>query len=168
MATHTADVLLGIKVRHNADVLAGEILAVDSRLTSAMREGAEAAAELVFAQALAQINRRTGQTATTVSVDHAATSRGGRSAIGTDDPIAEILEFGSRPHVIRPTPERRARYASENRRGPALRFRIGARVIYRASVNHPGTRAYRWLERSGNITEPLSKMAFDRSVGRVL
>lgn len=168
MAVHRADVLAGIKVSHNAQSMGDEILALDARLTGAMREGTEAATELLYAQAIARINYRTGRTATTVGVDHQPTPKGGRGAVGSNDEIAEILERGSAPHVIRPKPERVARYAAEGKRGPALRFRIGARTIYRAYVNHPGTRAYRWLERSGTRTEPLSKMAFDRAVGRVL
>lgn len=68
---------------------------------------------------------------------------GGRveGRVATDDEVAEILEKGSAAHIISP------------RVANALRFEIGGRVVYARRVQHPGTRAYRWLERAGLLSD---------------
>lgn len=48
-------------------------------------------------------------------------------------PHARFVHEGTRPHVIRPRTAR------------ALRFQIGGRVVFAARVQHPGTRANRFL-----------------------
>lgn len=51
-------------------------------------------------------------------------------------PYGEMLDQGTRPHVIRP------------RRARVLRFVSGGRVVYTRRVNHPGTRKHRgWFSR---------------------
>jgi hypothetical protein len=61
--------------------------------------------------------------------------RGGRLIVSNSDRKAKWLNDGTRPHVIRP------------KRKKALRFfwRKIDRVVYFRQVNHPGTRAYRFL-----------------------
>lgn len=44
--------------------------------------------------------------------------------------------FGTEPHTIRP------------RRRKALRFRVGGVVVFAARVDHPGTKANRYLQRA--------------------
>lgn len=51
---------------------------------------------------------------------------------------APFIEFGTRPHVI------------QARRARALRFVAGGQVLFRKSVNHPGTRPYKFLWRATN------------------
>lgn len=53
-------------------------------------------------------------------------------------PYARILEFGSKPHIIR---ARRRKY---------LRFSIGKRVFFRKQVFHPGTKPYKFFENAGD------------------
>lgn len=50
--------------------------------------------------------------------------------------LAAGIERGTRPHVIRP------------RRAKVLAFTVGGRRVFARLVNHPGTRAYRVLERA--------------------
>lgn len=46
------------------------------------------------------------------------------------------IDKGSPPHIIRA------------RRGRALKFVVGGRVVFRRQVNHPGNRPYRFLQRA--------------------
>jgi len=50
--------------------------------------------------------------------------------------VPEILDKGSRPHVIRA------------KRKKALRFVVNGKVVFRRQVNHPGTRGSGFLTRS--------------------
>lgn len=55
--------------------------------------------------------------------------------------LLDILEYGSRAHVI--VPRRDRRVSSRRIRGPRfLRFLIGGRAIFTRRVHHPGTKAY--------------------------
>jgi len=56
--------------------------------------------------------------------------------IGSNVEYAEFVNDGTRPHIIRP------------RRGRALRFVVGGRVVYARVVHHPGTRAQPFLDRA--------------------
>jgi len=53
-------------------------------------------------------------------------------------PYAGFVMYGTRPHVIRA------------RRAKALHFRMGGREVFCKSVNHPGTRPNRFMERALN------------------
>lgn len=81
-----------------------------------------------------------------------------RGMVISDDQIAAILELGSEAHVISPRVAR------------ALKFRLQGRTVFATHVNHPGTRAYRWLERAGIETqaEVLSELSVipERIFGR--
>ena len=54
--------------------------------------------------------------------------------IGSNVEYFEVLEEGSKPHVIRP----------KNKK--ALRFTIGNQVIFAKQVNHPGTKGHHMLK----------------------
>lgn len=49
---------------------------------------------------------------------------------------AGFIEFGTRPHIIRP------------RRAKALRFMVGLQEVFARLVHHPGTRPYKFLYRA--------------------
>lgn len=51
---------------------------------------------------------------------------------------APFLEFGTKPHVI------------AARRAKALRFTVRGQTLFRKSVNHPGTKPYKFLWRATN------------------
>jgi hypothetical protein len=53
---------------------------------------------------------------------------------------AKFVEFGTRPHVIRAS------------RKKALRFSVGGRVRFARTVNHPGSRAFRFGYRAHNAS----------------
>lgn len=55
----------------------------------------------------------------------------GTATVFANAKYAPFVEFGTRPHVIRPKPGRNG-----------LRFSIGGRFIVRRSVNHPGSKPY--------------------------
>jgi hypothetical protein len=52
----------------------------------------------------------------------------GEARVGPADPKAVFVEYGTRPHVIRPV------------NASCLAFFAGGRMIFTAYVNHPGTR----------------------------
>lgn len=62
-------------------------------------------------------------------IENNATTRDGRQ-------IAPMVEKGTRPHIIRP------------RSGRVLVFQVDGRAVFARLVNHPGTRAYRIMERA--------------------
>lgn len=69
-------------------------------------------------------------------VDVVAGKAGARRPGGGPRTVPEILDKGSRPHIIRA------------RRRKALRFVVNGKVVYRRSVMHPGTRGSGFLTRS--------------------
>jgi hypothetical protein len=101
-----------------------------------------------FAPAIARANRRVarlGERAARLNVaKHTKTGETARNLRNrtTPDgvewfdraPQASFLEYGTRPHVIRP------------RRAKALRWVGESGPIFATKVNHPGTRPEPWLE----------------------
>lgn len=73
----------------------------------------------------------------------AASVLGGQSvAVGSDSPIAPFIEYGTRPHTIRPRAAR------------ALAFDAGGGTVFATVVNHPGTRPSPVLENALTESEP--------------
>lgn len=68
--------------------------------------------------------------------DVIAGKSGRRKKGGDPRTVPEIMDRGSRPHVIRA------------RRRKALRFVVNGKVVFRRSVMHPGTRGSGFLTRS--------------------
>lgn len=105
-----------------------------ARLNAAMLVAINNATRFGHTLAVAFINKRTGRTATTVD---SSVTGGGSTATGrwgSDDKVATILEFGSRPHRI-----------------------PGAFGIPKG-VWHPGTQPYLWLTRSGPPAGNMAKI----------
>jgi len=67
-------------------------------------------------------------------------------------PYAAYLEFGARPHLIRP------------RRARALRFEIRGELVYARYVEHPGTRPMRIMARA--VAE--ASRDFDDGIGDLI
>lgn len=55
--------------------------------------------------------------------------------VGSDLDYARVIHEGANPHVIQANP------------GKMLRFKVRGRIVYARKVNHPGTRATRYLTR---------------------
>lgn len=108
-----------------------------ARIDAGMRGAIGRSTRFLRGVAFEEINKDTGRTAGTIG----STIIGGGSSVsghvGSNDDVARYLEFGTRPHVIRP------------RNAKALKFNVGGRTVFARSVNHPGTRPYRWLSKSG-------------------
>ncbi|MEM2922519.1 MAG: hypothetical protein QXF26_09425 [Candidatus Bathyarchaeia archaeon] len=60
----------------------------------------------------------------------------GRGRVISQAPYSAYVEFGTRPHIIRP------------RRARALRFEIGGEVIFARYVRHPGARGQFYMRRA--------------------
>ncbi len=87
--------------------------------------------------------RRTGELQDKTTWHLVKTSNGRLVRVQNPAKHANSIEHGARPHVIKA------------RRGIALRFVSGGKVIFRRSVNHPGNRAYRFLYRATNAASRL-------------
>jgi len=85
-----------------------------------IREAARRAEELIRKRA----PRRSGKLAQSVG----STVEGDRALVGVGVDYAPFLEWGTRPHEIRP------------RRARALRFYAGGRLVFARRVLHPGIR----------------------------
>lgn len=91
-----------------------------------------------------------------VSVSATGLKRYSKDAL-TDDPIAPHVEWPTRPHVIRPRPDRAPASVVETGKprrlggDPLARLRFvnaQGRVVYAAEVNHPGTQGVHMLRDS--------------------
>jgi len=93
--------------------------------------------------------------------------RGGRlpaGRVGSNHPIAPILEGGARPHAMGPRTFRTGRggklllrgrlHAPVFRGGRLLRFKIGGRWIATRRVLHPGVQPRRWLATAVAESQP--------------
>jgi len=95
------------------------------RLETAMRAAIVRSTRFGFGLAFGNINKRTGQTALTINERIVGGGSHVEGRWGSSDNVALILEKGSRAH------------------------RIPGSFGIPQGVWHPGTRPYRWLERSG-------------------
>lgn len=79
---------------------------------------------------------KTGELARSITAD--ARLRGAvlTVTVGSDLVQAATTNSGAKPHTIRP------------RRARALRFQVGGRTVYAASVQHPGNKGSRWFEQA--------------------
>jgi hypothetical protein len=91
-------------------------------------------AKKVQVAAKRQVRVRTGRLRNSIRVyGHSRTANGQHMYIGSSVPYALMHHEGTRKHTI--TPKRKS----------YLKFRQGAVFIYRKKVNHPGTKANRYL-----------------------
>jgi hypothetical protein len=87
------------------------------------------------------VHRKTGFTARTISeLDVTAT---GFSTVAHG--AAPYLEFGTRPHEIRPKSAKVLRFATGGNATLSGRPKSGAPVVFARVVHHPGTRAYPFM-----------------------
>lgn len=113
----------------DAQKLLGKLNQASPRIRRGLEDWAYLAGITLQKEAAIRAPRRTGNLARSIQFE----LTGMAVRVGSDDPIAKIMEFGSRPHVIQPRSKR------------VLRFQSGGQVRFSRKVNHPGTRAYRFL-----------------------
>lgn len=130
--------------------------AVENALEGELPGTVRDAVDMAHDEAVREIPKRTGRTASTIRTSSHRIPRGAVGSVYSTDEIAYYLEVGTREHVIRP------------RHRKALRFEVDGRVVFARMVHHPGTRAYRWLEKTQYATSsPISEL-FERKVEDVL
>ena len=88
---------------------------------------------LVRAAAKKQVGVRTGALRSSIHMRHLVDSRGQYVQIGSDLSYALMHHEGTRPHLILPN------------RSPVLVFTKRGKLILAHSVNHPGTKANKYL-----------------------
>lgn len=89
------------------------------------------------------VHRKTGTTGRTIRVSHVD-----EDSVTTEARAAALyLERGTRPHVIKPRTRRALRFAA-TAAGRRLTGspRKGADVVFARKVNHPGSKAYPFME----------------------
>jgi HK97 gp10 family phage protein len=67
--------------------------------------------------------------------------RGLEATVGPTVPYAIYVEYGTRPHEIRPV------FAS------VLRFKIEGKIVFTPIVHHPGTRAQPFVHETAEVTK---------------
>jgi hypothetical protein len=88
---------------------------------------------IVKSAAKRQVGVRTGALRASIHMRHLRDSRGQYVKIGSSLPYARMHHEGTRPHMI---------YAG---RGKVLKFVTKGRLVYTHVVNHPGTKANKYL-----------------------
>lgn len=81
-----------------------------------------------------------------------AAGRGYAVRVYTEDPIFPYIEWNTRPHIIEPTAEHRARALAEGRQA-MLRYFSGGGVRFAARVMHPGTTGQHPFARAAALIE---------------
>jgi hypothetical protein len=87
------------------------------------------------------VHRKTGFTARTISAVNVTDTGFTTVAHGA----APFLEFGTRPHIIRPKTAKALRWASGGNATLSGRPRSGAPVQFAKVVHHPGTKPYPFM-----------------------
>jgi hypothetical protein len=91
-------------------------------------------AKLIQAAAKRQVGYRTGRLQRSIRIySHQRHTQGQSIFIGSSVPYALLHHEGTRRHRI------------EARNKSYLRFRSGTKIVFRKSVNHPGTKPNRYL-----------------------
>lgn len=73
-----------------------------------------------------------------------------KGIVFTDMKYAPFVEFGTKPHVIRPKTKK------------MLAFKIGGKMVFARKVNHPGTRAYNYMKDAFEENKPKVTKIYDR------
>ncbi len=175
--------VLVLSVRHDAEALARNLSPYPDRLTEAMRQGTREAAATLEAGIRSGIPEGPGEG------PHARdswgsrvdpTPQGARATVESTDEIAYYYHSGTRPHTIRPRPERVAAYRAARQahaaakskgkapRPPMLKFTVGGRTVFATSVNHPGTKPHPYVEAGGRDATPEIRRSYEEAVRRVL
>lgn len=118
---------------------------LSSRLTAVQDLGGRAGMGKLAVSAVREekllVHRKTGFTARTISAVDVTSSGFSTVAHGA----APYLEFGTRPHIIRPKTAKALRWASGGNATLAGRPRGGAPVQFAKVVHHPGTKPYPFM-----------------------
>lgn len=147
---------ISISFKHNFSEAERQVGEIPDRLDRAMASGTEKATGYVEDAYKELIPKRTGRTAGTITSFVESRPDGATGYVGTNDQIAQFLEYGTKPHIIR---ARNAR---------ALRFEVGSQVVFAKYVNHPGTNPTESLARAGEMSVGRIEQAFTTQVGEVL
>jgi hypothetical protein len=99
---------------------------------------------LAVARAKEIVPRKTGNLGRTIRLGQITDTQaqiiaGGQAGVG----YAQAVEFGTRPHVIRPRNKKVLRFGRNTRLSGTPRS--GSDVIFARQVNHPGTKAQPYL-----------------------
>lgn len=138
-----------------AEVIIG-LTALDARLTALAHIASREQMGQLGASAIREekllVHRKTGFTARTISLNDVTATGFSTTAAGA----APFLEFGTRPHIIRPVKAKALRWAAAGGATLSGRPKSGAAVHFARVVHHPGTRPYPFMV--PGITKALSKL----------
>ena len=98
-------------------------------------------------------------------------------AVGTNTEYAMAVEYGTRPHDIKPREKKVLRFEVGGTRGGYVTSKSGKRYwkkgkagepVFAKRVKHPGTKAQPFLEPAFMAGGRVAKREFDRAVGRAM
>jgi hypothetical protein len=118
---------------------------------------------MVVARAKELVPRQTGNLGRTIRLGQVTDTNvqvlaGGQAGVG----YAQFVEFGTKPHVIRPRNKKILAWGKNRRLSGNARS--GSEMIFAHEVNHPGTRAQPYLMPAA--TEVIAKSGMDELVVR--
>jgi hypothetical protein len=118
---------------------------------------------MVVARAKELVPRQTGNLGRTIRLGQVTDTNvqvlaGGQAGVG----YAQFVEFGTKPHVIRPRNKKILAWGKNRRLSGSAR--TGSEMIFAHEVNHPGTRAQPYLMPAA--TEVIAKSGMDELVVR--
>jgi hypothetical protein len=131
-----------------------QFLQANEQLLDEANEAAGLAAEEIVRR-YPGFNPRTGKTQKATKHKIIRLGSGRLLQIQNDSKIAAILDGGSRPHIIRA------------RNAKALRFMTRGGVVFRRSVNHPGTRPYKTFYRATFGAYAVLGQALERGMAKL-
>lgn len=118
---------------------------LDARLTAVGNLGGRAEMGKLAMSAVREekllVHRKTGFTARSISAVNVTDNGFATEAHGA----AAFLEFGTRPHIIRPRNAKALRWASGGNATLSGRPKAGANVQFAKVVHHPGTSRYPFM-----------------------
>jgi hypothetical protein len=159
--------------------LPGDLAALERILTKALQEATTEVTRAVYVKAKAHEWRsRTG--ATDNQIVHFVTTDGdgAKGVVASAGPLTFILNDGSRSHLIWPraaagTAGKNLQYGQKRAaRGAApravLRIPLAGGTIFRPYVQHPGTRAYKFMDNAADLADELLDRVVDQYIEHAL
>ena len=159
--------------------LPSDLAALERALTSALRDATIEVTRAVYVKAKAhEWASRTG--ATDNQIVHFTTNdgAGAKGVVASTGPLTFILNDGSKAHLIWPRAaagtagknlqwgQKRAARGTTPR--AVLKIPLPGGTIFRPYVQHPGTRAYRFMDNAADLADELLDQVVDKHVSQAL
>ncbi len=166
-----------MSLARDISALPSDLAALERLLEIALREATTEVTRAVYVKAKAhEWQSRSG--ATDNQIIHFVTnaSGGSKGVVASVGPLTFILNDGSKAHLIWPraaagTPGKNLQWGQKRApRGTApkavLRIPLPGGAIFRPYVQHPGTRAYKFMDNAADLADELLDRVVDKHIDR--